>query len=296
MRAATAGLAGLGMTAGAAVPRRRSGLCWPLGVQLWSVNDQLDRDIEATLATLGRLGFRELELAGLHGRSPAAFAAVAGRYRLRIVGLHHAMADLLADPARCIAQTRDVGATWLVAASPAPDHALAPGVDWLAGMRAAMTLPGWRRNADALGALAIRADAAGLGFAFHNHPFEFAPIDGMRGIDVLLAHTDPALVKWELDVAWAAAGGADPVALLRSQRDRIRLLHVKGLRAAPPPGRYGTDFTTGIPGSDDVIDWPAVFAAARGCVEHVFVEQEPPHRIPVFEALARSRDALAMLE
>lgn len=265
---------------------------WPLGVQLWSVNDELDLDLEGTLRRLGKIGYREIELAGLHGHSPAAFAAAARAASLRPVGAHYAMADLLADPSRCVGEARDVGARWLVAAAPMPDRPLASGVDWLEAMRAAMTPDAWRRNADALGPLALKAKAAGLGFAYHNHPIEFARYGTERGIDIILARTDPALVKWELDVAWAVAGGADPVALLRAHGDRIRLLHLKGLRTRPGPGEYGTDFTTGVIASDDAIDWPAVFAAARGKVEHAYVEQEPPHRVPVFVALERCSDAL----
>lgn len=265
---------------------------WPLGVQLWSVNDELDRDLPGTLRRLGEIGHREIELAGLHGHTPTAFAAAARAAALRPVGTHYAMPDLVADPGRCIGETRDVGARWLVVAAPKPDRRLAPGVDWLAAMRTAMTADAWRRNADALSTLALQAQAAGLGFAYHNHPIEFARYGDERGIDIILARTDPALVKWELDVAWAVAGGADPVALLRAHGDRIRLLHLKGLHARPAPGGYGKDFTTGVIASDDVIDWPAVFAAAQGKVEHAYVEQEPPHRVPVFLALERCRDAL----
>ena len=135
------------------------------------------------------------------------------------------------------------------------------------------------------------AHGAGLQLAYHNHPIEFDRYDGQRGFDVLMAGTDPALVKLELDVAWAVAGGADPVKLLRTHADRIRMIHVKGLKTRPAPGQYGTDFTTGVVGQGDVIDWPAVFAAARRAgVRHAFVEQEPPHVQPIMQSLAACRD------
>ena len=278
------------LSAPARTPMRRYD--WPLGVQLWSVNDELDRDVAGTLRRLGEIGYREIELAGLHGYTPTAFAAAARAASLRPVGAHYAMPDLMADPGRCIGETRDVGASWLVVAAPKPDRPLAPGGDWLATMRAAMTADAWRRNADALGTLALQARAAGLSFAYHNHPIEFDRYGTERGIDIILARTDPALVKWELDVAWAVAGGTDPVVLLHAHSDRIRLLHIKGMHARPAPGEYGTDFTSGVIASDDVINWPAVFAAAQGKVEHAYVEQEPPHRVPIFVALQRCRDAL----
>ena len=132
--------------------------------------------------------------------------------------------------------------------------------------------------------------------AYHNHPVEFDLYDGQRGYDVLLAGTDPALVKLELDVAWAVAGGADPVALLEMHASRIRMIHVKGLKTKPAPGRYGSDFTTGVVGAADVIDWPSVVAAAkRAGVAHAFVEQEPPYVQPIMASLAACRDYLETL-
>jgi len=265
---------------------------WPLGVQLWSVDEELRRDFSGTLAALARLGFREVETAGLHGHSPRAFRAAAARSGLQLASAHYSMADLFSDTPRCIAEARALGVRWLVASSPRPDAPLAPG-DWLTAMRQAMTAAAWRRNALKLNKIGRLARAAGLRFAYHNHPFEFDRYEGRSGFDLLLEGTAPALVSLELDVAWAVAGGADPVALLREHRGRIRLLHVKGLKARPAPGSYGTDFRTGVVGVGDVVDWRAVFAAAtRAGVAHAFVEQEPPHLRPILQSLAACRDQL----
>jgi len=268
---------------------------WPLGVQLWSVNPELDADLDGTLKALARLGYREVELAGLHGRSPAAFRQALASAGLRGVSAHYAMGDLLADPEGCIAAAKGVGAEWLVCSSPKPDGPV-PAGDWIAGIRQAMTLSAWHTNAAALNRLGRMAKAAGLGFGYHNHPIEFARYDGQRGWDVLLAETDPNLVKLELDVSWAVAGGEDPVALLRRHPARFRLLHVKGLRKAPPRGTYGDDFATGPVGKGDVIAWAPVFAAARQAgVVHAFVEQEPPHTQPILTSLAACRNYLQHL-
>ena len=293
-RALLGGLAAAGAWPGAALAK--GGYPWPLGVQLWSVNAELDSDFAGTLRAVARLGYREVETAGLHGQTPAAFRAGLVSAGLKAVGAHYSMADLLKDPAGAVAAARAMGATWLVCSSPRPDRPLAPGVDWIPGIHDAMTAAAWRENAAALNLLGRQAQAAGLGFAYHNHPVEFDRYDGRRGFDLLLAGTDPALVKLELDVAWAASGGVDPVALLGRHPGRFRLLHVKGLKAKPPVGRYGSDFRTGVVGEDDVIAWPAVFAAARRAgVTHAFVEQEAPYVQPVLQSLAACRDYLKQL-
>ena len=298
MRINRRGLLG-GMAAAAVWPRAalaRGSYTWPLGVQLWSINAELDRDVDGTLRALARLGYREVETAGLHGRTPEAFGRAIAAAGLRAAGAHYSMADLLNDPAGSIAAAKALGVDWLVCSSPRPDRPLAVGADWIPAIHDAMTAAAWRENAAALNRLGRQARAAGLGFAYHNHPVEFDRYDGQRGFDLLLAGTDPALVKLELDVAWAAAGGVDPAALLRQHRGRFRLLHVKGLKARPAAGHYGSDFRTGVVGTDDVIAWPAVFAAARQAgVVHAFVEQEAPYVEPILQSLAACRDYLANL-
>jgi len=270
----------------------KNGYPWPLGVQLWSVNTELDRNPNGTLRALAHVGFREVETAGLHGLSPTAFRRAIESAGLRVVSAHYSMPDLFADAPGHITEAKALGVRWLVASSPRADRALTPG-DWIPAIHDAMTLPAWRENAAKLNELGRLVHAAGMQFAYHNHPIEFDRYDGERGFDVLMAGTDPALVKLELDVAWAVAGGADPVALLRQYGDRIRMIHVKGLRTKPAPGRYGTDFATSIVGQGDVIDWPAVFTAARQAgVTHAFVEQEPPFERPIMESLAACRDYL----
>lgn len=268
---------------------------WPLGVQLWSVKAEMDQDFDGTLAQLAKLGYREVETAGLHGRTPQAFRQAIVGAGLKPVSAHFSMGDLFGDAAARIADAKAMGVQWIVASSPRPDKPLGEG-DWIPAIRDAMTLDAWKKNAAELNRIGALAKAAGLKLGYHNHPIEFAEYDGQRGYDVILKHTDPALVKLELDVAWAVAGGVDPIALLKKHADRIRLLHIKGLKARPAPGTYGNDFASGVIGTGDVIDWPPIFAAARKAgVVHAFVEQEPPHIQPIMKSLAACRDYLQSL-
>ena len=293
-RRVLAGLAAGGAAcalAGAARPARR-GFPWPLGVQLWSVNAELDSDFDGTLRQLARLGYREAETAGLHGHEPEAFRAAAAKAGLKLVSAHYSMPDLFANAAGHIAEARAMGVQWVVASSPRANRLLKSG-DWIPAIHEAMTLPAWKENAARLNELGGMVTRAGMQLAYHNHPVEFDLYDGQRGFDVLMAGTDPAHVKLELDVAWAVAGGADPIELLRTHADRIRMIHVKGLKARPAPGQFGKDFTTGVVGQGDVIAWPAVFAAAqRAGAQHAFVEQEPPHVQPILQSLSACRDYL----
>jgi sugar phosphate isomerase/epimerase len=292
-------LAGMAAASAASVlpaaVRQQRGYPWPIGVQLWSVNAELDGDFDGVLRQLVQLGYREAETAGLHGHTPASFRQAATKAGLRLVSAHYSMPELFDDAPGHIAEAKAMGVQWLVASSPRADRPV-QGSDWIKGIHEAMTLTAWKENAARLNEVGRMVRAAGMQLAYHNHPIEFARYDGQRGFDVLLAGTNPALVKLELDVAWAVAGGADPVQLLHDHADRIRMIHLKSLRTKPAPGQFGTDFTTGVIGHDDVIDWPAVIAAAkRAGVRHAFVEQEPPHVRPIMDSLAACRDYLEQL-
>ena len=79
--------------------------------------------------------------------------------------------------------------------------------------------------------LGTQAKAAGLQYAYHNHNFEFERLpDGRFGYDLLLAETDSALVKFEIDCGWFTIGGADPIQYFTRHPGRFRMLHVKDLR------------------------------------------------------------------
>jgi sugar phosphate isomerase/epimerase len=285
----------LAMSALPELARAKGALAWPLGVQLWSVNAELAKDFDATLHRLGEMGFVQVESAGLHGRTPEAFRKALETAGLKCESAHAPMEVLHARTADVIGMARDTGASWLVCASPAPSRALEPGLDWVAAMGKAMTLDGWKRNADQLNVVAEQAAKAGLGVAYHNHPMEFGIYDGVRAYDVLLERTDPKRVSMELDVAWATAGGLDPVALMKAHPDRFRLLHLKDVKVKPAPGTIGTDLSTTEVGRG-VIDWKSVLATARAVgVRAAFVEQEAPYTRPVFDSLAICRDYLRAL-
>ena len=92
--------------------------------------------------------------------------------------------------------------------------------------------------AQRLNAVAEAAKAYGCHLSYHNHHWEFEDLgDGQVGIDILLAETDPDLVSFQVDTAWALAGGGDVVDFLQRNRARVRCLHAKeyGLDAKDEP-------------------------------------------------------------
>lgn len=291
-RAILGGLAAVG--ASGAIARRAALYRWDAGVQLWSVMPELTADFGGTLRRLAALGFRRVEAAGWMGRSPAAFRRALADAGLRCDSAHIAMPDLAGDMAGAIAAARDAGCEYFVCSSPQPPVPLDPKLDWMNGLARAMTPDAWHRNAALLNEAAVKAKAAGLGLAYHNHAAEFIEVDGTRGFDVILRETDPALVRFELDVAWAAAGGDDPVRLIRRLGARIARLHLKDLAHMPAAGA-ARDYAT-LPVGQGVLPWRKILAAANSAgVRGAYLEIEPPHLRSAFDQLGEGLTYLRRL-
>jgi len=137
------------------------------------------------------------------------------------------------------------------------------------------SLAGFRKAAELFNRVGEGAKKRGLQFAFHNHCYEFQPMEGSTGFAELMKHTDPQLVKLELDMYWLTQAGQDPAKVLREQAGRTVLLHMKDRVAGAPTGydmdaaNYFAELGRGT------IDWPKLLkqAKAQG-IEYAFVDQD----------------------
>jgi sugar phosphate isomerase/epimerase len=133
-----------------------------------------------------------------------------------------------------------------------------------------------RREADQVRQLATLFNSygaicrdAGLRFAYHNHNFEFMPLDGGTMFDILVQDTDPALVGFELDVYWTQYAGVDPVATIKRLAGRVPLLHAKDMSEGEP--------RTDAPVGEGILPWGDIISASEAAgVEYYIVEQDHP--------------------
>lgn len=150
-------------------------------------------------------------------------------------------------------------------------------------------------NADQLNHIGELAKKTGLRAAYHNHNMEFRSYDGVSAYDKLLEWTDPALVTFEMDLAWVVTAGVDPVPYLKKQANRISLLHVKEVRKDARTVADELVAQTTEVGSGK-IDWKRIFAACDPQhLKHYFVEQENFER-PALDAVRVSYDYLRGLK
>ena len=244
----------------------------PLGLQLYSVRQQLATEYEGTLQQVSSIGYREVEAAGFYKRSAGEVKQAMQKANLRCVSAHYPFAELKAHFDEILTFANEVGIEYLICASPGfktPDAA--------AGKGRVLSLEDWRWNADQFNEMGKKAKGAGLKFGYHNHIREFAVTEGMVPYMELLRLTDPAWVTLELDCGWAVVAGSSPESLLRDHPGRFSMLHVKdskrGAVAKVGPLEHEPVVTELGLGS---IDYRPIFAQAAKTqkIKHLFVEQE----------------------
>jgi sugar phosphate isomerase/epimerase len=272
----------------------------PLGINLYMLEPDYRKDIDATLRAVAAIGFREVET-NFDIHPPARIRAALDRTGLRCTAigvLPTAMRggemSFATDTALLADAVHTVGAGYVVSTlfmlpdgvqlRPLPGEAIDA---MLARITRSLDIDAWKRTADLLNRKGAELKRHGLRLAYHNHNPEFAPHGETNGLAILLDHTDPALVDFEMDAGWVVAAGHDPVALLRAYPGRFRLMHVKDIAAANIPNTVLKAVTTEV--GSGIVDWRRVLTAARSSgVRHFAIEQEPPYAGPRLDAARKS--------
>ena len=268
------------------------------GIQLYTVGKELTEDMPGTLSKISAIGYKTVESAGLAGKSAADFRKALDAAGLKCPSSH--LFDISKSPQQMFDDAKILGSEYVVSSVLIKPTAPIKSVDDYVKLIAAMTQDDFKKMAADLNTMASQAKSAGLQFAYHNHNMEFRKWpDGTTTYDILMAETDPALVKIELDCGWSDLGGRPPVEVFRRYPGRVRMLHIKDFVAVAHP--VVTLDQHAVPESTELgkghIDYRPILAAAPAAgVEHIFVEQEPPFtKFTVFEAAKVDYDYLHSL-
>ena len=276
----------------------------PIGLQLYTVADDLAKDLEGTMKTIAAIGYREVETAGMPGSVDVRqLRAALDKFGLKCRSTHCPLPMLLMDLAGQIEQAQQLGAQYVICSAPWVEDvsrfkppAEGQGMEHsFMALLDSFTAADWRWNVEQFNRIGAEVGKAGLQFGYHNHGTEFRSFDGKVAFDEMLRTTDPALVVMEMDCGWVANAGHDPVDYLKRYPGRFHLLHVKDLKKGFEPN---TGFD--IPGTEignGALDWPRIFAAAKVAgVKGYFVEQEPPYARPPLEEIRISYEYLHKLK
>lgn len=198
-----------------------------IGLQLWSVKDDMKKDPKATVAKVGEMGYKFVEAAGyangkFYGMSPAEFKKLCEDSGLKFLGSHTGQ-DL---PTK---ENWDKTMAWWDKAIDA--HAEA-GVEWIVqpwmGAKGYESLDGLKKYVEYFNAVGEKCKAKGIVFGYHNHDKEFTTeFDGRPLYDHMVELSDPDKMMFQLDLYWIDKGGKDALKYFEKYPGRFMLWHIK---------------------------------------------------------------------
>ena len=250
----TAGAIALGAMLPPACRTARGAKIDKIGIQLYTVRDQMKADFEGTLAKIAQIGYKEVEFAGYYDHTPADVRAILDRNGLSSPSTH-LMSDNTEGWKKAIDLAKSMGHDYIVA-------------PWIPEEKR-KSLDDWKKIGAMFNQVGQMAKDAGIQFAYHNHDFEFPKVEGQVPYDMLLASTDPKLVQLEIDLYWITKAGQDPLAYFARWPGRVPLVHVKDAMAGPE--HKMVDVGQGS------IPWARIFAKREQAgIKHFFVEHDQP--------------------
>ena len=236
----------------------------PVGLELYSVRDQLKQDLPGTLRAVAKMGYEGVEFFSPYFDWTPDYAKEVKKMLddlgIRCFSTHNPARAFNPDNvARAIDLNQIIGSKYIVMAS-------AGRVE---------KLDGWKVVAENLNRAAEKMRPMGLRAGFHNHQVEFRPLEGQRPMDVLAANTTKDVVL-QLDVGTCLEAGADPVAWIKANPGRIASIHCKEWSPDPAKG-YRVLFGQGV------APWKKIFQAAEktGGVQYYLIEQEGSDYPPI---------------
>jgi sugar phosphate isomerase/epimerase len=255
-----------------------------VGVQLYTVRDLMKDDFDGTIAKVAQIGYKEVEFAGYFGRTGAQVRAVCDKNGLAAVATH-VQYDELDDKFPAVVETsKAIGLEYIVCPWIPEELRKSPDI--------------WKQAAAKFNHCGELSKKAGMQFAYHNHWFEFLPVDGKLPYDQLLKECDASLVKMEMDLCWITAAGGDPLKYFNMYPGRFPLVHVKDLKTMPHitaggAQNYGDTVDLTAVGSG-LVDWKRIFAqSGKAGIKHYIVEHDNPKQ--PLDSIAKSYDYLNKL-
>ena len=239
-----------------------------IGLQLYSLRNEIPKDVAGSLALISKWGIKEIEGGGTYGMTQEEFNALCKKNNLKMVSIGAGFEELEKDPAAVAAKAKQFGAAYVMCA-------------WIPHTGDDFTL------ADTEKAVAVFSKAGrvlkeqGISLCYHIHGYEFRPYEDGTLFDLMAKRLDPKNVNFEMDVFWVKHPGQDPVALLKKYPGRFPLMHLKDRKHGTPNSQsgHGDDESNVVLGTGDVGIKEIMKIARKVGVKHFFIEDESSHAV-----------------
>lgn len=270
-----------------------------VGLQLYSVRDEMEKDMDKTLAAVKAMGYDYVEFAGYFGKSAEEVKALLDKHGLTCISVHQAPQLFFDEGQKAVDYLKVIGAKYCA-------------VPWYEESKLAGS-PEWENTVKNFTELGKLLKENGIKLMYHNHEFEFKKHEGKYLIDHIYDSIDADLINPELDVCWVKYGGESPTDYIRKYKGRVTVLHLKDFTAkamAQGPAyalidasgketRKASREDNGFrfkPLGSGLQDFKAILETAEECgTEYVIVEQDMSYDIPSLEDAKKSREYLKSL-
>jgi sugar phosphate isomerase/epimerase len=253
-----------------------------VGLQLYSLRDQLPKDVKGVIAKVAAAGYKEVETFGYSkqhgfwGLTAKEFSTLLKQHGLTTPSGHFGLDEYFVkgkttDLESYIEASHATGSTYIIV--PSINGEILKSADQ------------FKMIAEKMNKAAEICKRAGLKLGYHNHNFEWKPVDGTTFYDVLLKNTDPATVHMEMDIFWVVRAGQNPVELFKRHPGRYAFCHIKDR------DKTKTDLNTEI--GKGTIDFKTILSPANiktAGLKHFIVEQENYINIDPYVSIKESAD------
>ncbi len=249
-----------------------------IGIQLYTLRDQVGNDPGAVFSKVAAAGYGKVETYGYEnarffGKTAKEFGGLLKNNNLTSPSGHYGMDKFLFDNGN----GDDVKELIDVANTLGQEYIVIPHLE----EQRRTTIAQYQRIVGKMNEAGTLCKAGGVQLGYHNHDFEFMPLEGSSGYTVLLKESDPSLVKLEMDIYWVVRAGQDPLDLMTKHPGRFTQWHVKDM------SKTNRDENTEI--GNGTIDFKKIFASTQlSGLQHFYLEQESNYKPDAYGSIAAS--------
>lgn len=239
---------------------------YKMGLQLFSVREPLATDVQGSIKTIASIGYEDCETYGYDPQSGSYYGMKASSFRQLLSDHNMITTSGHYDFTRYFDKSDDALLRYVDACIKGAQALGQRYITWPWLDPAFRSRDNFKVLAGKLNVIGERCSKAGIGFAYHNHDFEFTVYNGQSGYDIIMNETDPALVKLQLDLYWVMhSSPLSPAELISRQPGRFVMWHVKDMdkvtRDYSELGNGSIDYTVILP------------EATRAGLQYYYIEQ-----------------------
>lgn len=248
----------------------------PVGIQLYSVRDYMEKDFAGTLKELKKMGYDAVEFAGLFDYSAEEVKAMCEDADLIPISAHVGRGVIMQDVKKVIGDYAAIGCKYVA-------------IPWASAETDLPGSTGYDSFLADIKTIAAECDKYGMKLLYHNHDFEFTKIDGKNILDILYSDTTPDVLQTQVDTCWAKVGGEDPSVYVLKYAGRAPLVHIKDFVGSKSANMYELIDGGKVKAEDAIVpfelrpvgygiqDVLSIFKASeKAGAEMVIVEQDRP--------------------